>query len=157
MNYKVSIKGFEKQNIEVQSGGLLAGPKLLVAGQPAPAGTKRGEFRLRTDAGKEVVATWKPQGMGLDVPQLMVDGTLVKVVEPLPWYAWAWSVLPLFMLFVGGAIGGVLGAIAAVFNVRVFRSSMPTVARFLITAVISGVAVILYVILASLLLSAAGR
>ena len=96
MNYPINIEGFEGQTLEMKPSGMWAGPQLLVNGQPAPKGPKRGQMLLRRTDGSEAVATWKPQFMGLDVPRLDVDGKQINVVEPLKWYAWVWSGLPIF-------------------------------------------------------------
>lgn len=157
MNYPINLHGFEGQRIEVQSAGLLAGPKLLVNGQPAAKGPKRGQMSLRRDDGREVVAAWKLQFMGLDVPQLTVDGQTITVAEPLPWYVWAWSALPILLLFIGGALGGIAGAVGFSINTSIFRSSWPAVVKFGLSAVVSIGAVITYVVLAALFLTALGR
>ena len=157
MNYKVALNGFEGQNVEVQPPGLFTGPKLLVAGQPAPAGAKRGEMVLRRNDGKDVTVAWKPQLMGLDVPRLAVDGSVVEVVKPLPWYVLAWSALPLVLILIGGLLGGVTGAVAAYLNLKLFRTSLPGVVKFIFSAVVGGVAVLVYFLVALTLLSAVGQ
>ena len=67
MKYAVNLQGFEGQTIELQTQGMLSGPKLLVNGKPASKGEKRGEMLLRRNDGKEVVA--KFQTAFLDVPK----------------------------------------------------------------------------------------
>jgi len=150
MNYPVVLGGFEGQSIEVQPGGFFSMPRLLVGGKPAPAGPRRGEMMLRRKDGQEVVAVWRPQLMGLDIPQLVVDGSVVNVVEPLKWYEWVWGVLPLFLL-AGGVIGGAAGAVAAVINIKVFRMKFSNAAKFAITAGVGAAAVLVYMLLATLI------
>ena len=60
MGYKANIEGFEGQDLEVNV-SFWTGPKLLVNGQPAPKGTKRGEMLLQRNDGRQVVAIWKQQ------------------------------------------------------------------------------------------------
>ncbi len=93
MRYPVHLEGFEGQTLEVQPGGLFSGPKVFVNHQPAPKGKGR-EVILRRNAGTGVAATLKPIFFGLDVPQLVVEGKTIRVVEPLKWYVWAWIALP---------------------------------------------------------------
>lgn len=157
MNYALNLVGFEGQAIEVQSAGFLTGPKLLINGQPAAKGPRRGQMALRRTDGREVIATWKPQFMGLDVPQLVVDGSTVHVTSPLPWYVWVWSGLPIALIFVGGAIGALAGVIGFSINTRIFRSSWSAVAKFGLTGVVSLVTVVAYALLASVFLAALGR
>ena len=149
MGYETRIEGFEGQNIEVQV-SFWSGPKLLVNGEPAPKGSKRGEMLLQRNDGRQVIATWKPQLGGFDVPQLVVDGKATNLVEPLKWYEMVWSGLPLVLIFLGGAIGGACGAVAFVINSKIFRSESDGLLKYLITGVVSFAAVVVYLIAAVL-------
>jgi hypothetical protein len=71
--------------------------------------------------------------------------------DKLEWYEWAWSGLPIFLLFMGGAIGGALAGGAIVGNGQIFRSNMPGIFKYMITFGISVGAYILYFFLAGLL------
>lgn len=151
MRYPVRLDGFEGQTIEVESGGLFSGPKILVNRQPAPRGTSRQEVVLRRNDGTNVVATLKPSLFGLDVPQLVVAGRTISVVEPLKWYEWAWSALPILLVFVGGLLGGVLGFFGLIANARIFRSQMTGLAKFGLTAGVSLLVVVAFGIVATAL------
>ena len=147
MSYPAKIEGFEYQNIEVQT-GFWTGPRLLVNGEPAPKGSKRGEMILRRDDGRQVNASWKPQFLGLDVPQLVVDGKTVQLVEPLKWYQWVWGGWPIVLLFVGGALGAIAGMLGAVINARVFRAEISEILKYVVTGVVSILAVLVYFVAA---------
>ena len=150
MGYKANVEGFEGQDLEVNV-SFWTGPKLLVNGQPAPKGTKRGEMLLQRNDGRQVVAIWKQQMMGFDVPQLVVDSKPVKLVEPLQWYQWLWGGWPVVLVFVGGALGAIAGVLAFTINARLFRTEMNPVLKYVVTAVVSGGAVLAYFIVALLL------
>ena len=147
MSYPAKIEGFEYQNIEVQT-GFWTGPRLLVNGEPAPKGSKRGEMILRRDDGRQVTASWKPQFLGLDVPQLVVDGRTVQLVEPLKWYQWVWGGWPIVLLFVGGALGAIAGMLGAVINARIFRAEISEILKYVVTGVVSILAVLVYFVAA---------
>lgn len=149
MQYTLSLEGFEGQVIAVQPAGFLTGPKLLVNGQPAAKGPRRGQMLLRRDDGREVVAAWRPQLV--DVPRLVVDGQTITVVEPLPWYVWLWTGLPFLLIFLGGAIGALLGLIGFSVNAKIFRSTWPLPAKFAVSAMVSGAAVVAYLVFATIL------
>lgn len=151
MQYPVQIEGFEDQMIEVKAPGLVAGPKLLVNGQPAAKGPKRNQFVLRRLDGSEAVAQWKPRLLGLDVPQLLVDGKTVEVAPSLQWYEWLWAALPLLLIFGGGAVGGFFGAMAFYTNIKLFRSSLGSVAKYAAAGAVLIAAGILYAVVATLL------
>lgn len=152
MSKTIQLEGFEGQLIEVRPPALFSGARLLMNGQPALKGPKRGQMLLTRSDGRQVFAFWKPQLF--DVPQLVVDGKTVEVVKPLKWYQWLWSALPIVLVFIGGALGALCGFIAFTVNANIFRSELPQLLKFLLTGVISVLSFFLYLILASYLLSA---
>ncbi len=154
MNYTIHIDGCEGQIIEVKPSTMFAGPKLFVNGQPAPKGAKRNEMLLRRNDGKEIVVSWKPAFLGLDVPQLSVDGKIINVVEPLQWYEWVWSGLSVLLIFSGGLIGGVIGFLSFSINTKLFRTSSNPLTKYLTTAGVSIIAVMVYLVVAGLFLAA---
>ena len=145
MKYSVNLEGFEGQKIEVQPAGFFGSAKLFVNDVEARQGAKRGEMILTRNDGKEVVATWRNNF--LDVPQLMVENKVVHVAKPLAWYEWIWNGWPIILLFGGGALGGLFGALAIVTNLAIFRSQQNTLLKYLITGAISIAAVIAYLII----------
>lgn len=147
MGYKVNIPGFEGQDIEVRV-SFWSGPTLLVNGQPAPKGSRRGEMLLRSNDGRSVVAKWKPRFLGLDVPQLVVDGKVIDVVEPLKWYQWLWGGLPIALVFVGGLLGGIIGVIGFTINAKVFRTEIGDALKYLVSGIVTLLAFIAYFIVA---------
>ena len=149
MRYKANIEGFEGQNIEVMI-SFWSGPKLLVNGEPAPKGEKRSEMLLQRNDARQVTAFWKPQLMGFDVPQLMVDGKVISLVEPLKWYQWVWGSLPVFLVFIGGLLGALLGLVAFSINAKVFRSGLNDVLKYVVSGLFSIAAVIAFLFLATI-------
>jgi len=157
MNYALNLEGFEGQLLEVKPTGFFSGPQLLINGQSAAKGPKRGQMLLQRSDGRAVVAQWKPQVLGLDVPQLEVDGKQVNVVEPLKWYEWVWGGLPLLLIFLGGALGGIVGFVAFRINTQIFRSTSSMVLKFILTAGVSVLAVVIFLILVTLFSIALGN
>ncbi len=142
MSYRANIQGFEGQRIELVPPGILSGPKLLVDGRPAWKGPNKGQMVLRTDDGREVLATWRQRYLGFDVPQLEVEGRLILFTEPVKWYEFVWSGIPLFLLFLGNVVGVVLGFACFPLNVRVFQSRRGTLFKFLITGLLSVLSIV---------------
>ncbi len=147
MQYHVNVEGFEGRLLFIETAGWFTGPKLLLDGQPAPKGPKRGQLLLRRNDSVDVVAQLR--GVIVDpIPQLVVDGKPIKIAEPLPWYVWAWSALPLTLLFLGGALGGGLGALAMTVNGRVFRTDLHGALKFAVTGAISIMTTVVFLALA---------
>lgn len=153
MKYSVPVEGFAENQVVIETPGVFSGAKLLLNGQPAPKGEKRGQFVLRRDDGTEVTAKFK--GMFLDsIPQVVIDDNeVIKVVEPLKWYQWLWAGLPILLIFMGGFIGAIFGVIATSFSARVYRSDMVPAAQYLVVGFITVVAVVLYFIIALIIAS----
>lgn len=149
MKYKANLEGFEGQNIEVKV-GFWSGPKLFINGEPAPKGDKRNEMRLQRNDLRQVTATWKPQLMGFDVPQLLVDGKVVSLVEPLKCYHWVWGGLPVCLVFAGGLLGAFIGLVAFSINAKVFRSGLNDVLKYVVSGMFSFAAVIAYLFFATI-------
>jgi hypothetical protein len=144
MNYIVNLEGFEGQRIEVQPAGFFGAARLFVNDVEVRKGTRRGEMILTRNDGKEVVAAWRNNF--LDVPKLIVENKIINVAKPLAWYEWVWNGWPVVLLFGGGALGGLFGALAIVINLNLFRSQQTTWLKYLITGLISFSAFMAYLI-----------
>ncbi len=149
MNYTARLEGFEGQNIEVRA-SFWKGPRLFINGIPAPKGLRRGEMVLQRNDGRQIYAVWKPQALGLDVPQLVVDGNTINFAPPLKWYHWVWSALPILLVFWGGLLGAIFGVVAFSINTSIFRSSTNEALKFIVTGVISTIFALVYLLVGSI-------
>ena len=147
MSYTAKIEGFESQNVEAQV-SFWSAPKLLVNGAIAQKGSKRGQMLLQRDDGKQVIASWKPQFLGLDVPQLIVDGKTINLAAPLKWYQWIWGGWPVLLLAIGGALGAITGVIAVAINTKIFRAEMNKALKYIVSGAVSFLAVVAYFVAA---------
>ncbi|CAH0122660.1 MULTISPECIES: hypothetical protein [unclassified Paenibacillus] len=147
MRYPIKLDGFEGQAVEVQAG--FSKPRLFVNNQLVPM--KKRIMTLKRNDGTEATAAWKPKFLGLDIPDLIVDGKEIQVAKPLHWVFKVWSVLPIF-LFLGGLFGGLIGILAITFNFAVFRISANLFLKFFITLLISVAAVLAYYFIATVFL-----
>jgi hypothetical protein len=129
--------------------GIFRGLRVLVDGIPAPKGSKRGQFILKDNNRFKVVVQLR-QVLLDPVPQPIIDNQVVKVVEPLNIFQWIWSGLPLVLLVLGGLIGGAVGELTFCINTRVFRSDMSAVEMYILTGIFTAIAVIGYIVIASL-------
>lgn len=128
----VDLPEFEGQDVRVQLAGFTSPATILVDGKNLPYGPKKGTFALVTPGGEELAV--RLRGGFIDpVPKIEVDGKVARIAPPLPWYVWLWSALPLGLIYEGGPIGGILGGLATACNIYIFRSTLKTPAKFLIT------------------------
>ncbi len=146
MIYPVEVEGCEGQKIEVQY-RFLIGARLLVDGQPAPKGKMWGTWVLQRNDGRDVLAAWKPQRLGLDVPQLVVAGKVINVVRPLRIYELVWSGLPMILIlmpdFLTGMVAGLFGLWA---NIQIFRTGLHPISKYIVALGISALALGAYIL-----------
>lgn len=152
MQYTVPIQGVETGKVEVDLAGIFSGPKLMVDGMPAPEGTKRGEYIIHLDDGKEIIAKIKNRFLD-PVPIIVADGEEIMLVESLHWYQWLWAGLPILLIFGGGAIGGAAGFVATSISTRIFRSELNKAEQYGLVALVSIGAVIAYFIMVLIIAS----
>ena len=152
MRYLVNLPELPGRRIEVEP-GIFSTARLLVDGQPAPKGPKRGQFSLRGADGRDTPVVLKTSFLD-PVPQVLCAGRTIRLVEPLTWYQWIWTGIPILLIFRGGALGGALGGAATVFNIRILRSDMTGLLRYTLAGLLSVGAVGAYIFLAALFLSA---
>lgn len=82
-----------------------------------------------------------------------ITGKPVEGMQKLKWYEEAWIALPIALVAVGGAIGGVCGALAWGLNRLVFMKLEHPVIKYIVTGLISFCAVIVWLILALFVLA----
>jgi hypothetical protein len=152
MRYTVNLAGLADRKVEVES-SVFRAPRVLVDGQPAPKGPKRAQFLVRGTDGRDSVLELKTK-VPDPVPQVLWAGQTIKLEESLKWYQWVWSGVPLLLLFLGGAIGGVVGGVAVTLNVRILRSRMSGTGRYAVTALVSVAAFGIYLAIARTALTA---
>ncbi len=155
MRYPFSIDGFEEQELAVELPGLLGAPRLLLNGQPAPAGKNPREFLLPRPGGGTLAVRVEISQLG-SMLSVAVGDVSVPLMKPLTWYEWTWNALPFLLVIGGGAVGGALGGLAAMMNVRLFRSVSRALPRYGLTAAISLAAVMGYLVFAGGIIFAFG-
>jgi hypothetical protein len=142
--------GFANRPLEVRR-TWLGSFRLHQDGRPAES-VRRRVYRVTTDDGEEVEAELVPQLLGTDVPVIRVGTTDHRLVPRLNGVAVALACFPLVLLVLGAALGGLIGAVAAVVNIAVMRLERPAWARALVAVGVTVTAFFLWLALASLLL-----
>ncbi len=85
------------------------------------------------------------------VPKIIIDGKEMLLARKLLWYEYILGFLPLLLLLYGGAIGGALGAVGALLNVRIFRTDWPMVVKVLSVFGVTLLSAIAYLIGATII------
>ncbi len=145
--YRVNAPALEGREVMLES-RTLGQPRLWVDGQAAQRGAKRGQYLVPTGNAGAVTVAVRPRLLGVDpVPDVEVDGQKVSLAEPLHPAAVVWGVLPLGLLFIGGAIGGLLGGLAAAVNLKLLRSRGGLTA-YVLAGLVTLAAVVLFLLIA---------
>lgn len=149
----IQIPGFEARRIVFQRAGFFSSPKLFIDGQEAQIGEKKGQYLLCANNGSRVKAYFR--SMFLDpIPKLVVGEQTILIAEPFKPYEWFIVGLPFVLVIFGGAIGGMLGGIAAATNGYIFRSKLDTAIKYLAcmgTLVISSVSYLVLAVVITLI------
>lgn len=134
MKYPLEIEGCEGQDIELDSPGFLKAASLLVDGKVAPK-QKQGRFILTRNDGREILARIRPS-LFYDAPTVLVEGRTVRALEPLGWYQYVLSMLPVVLL-AGGLLGALLAILLIGTNIKIFRSSLGWPLQYTLVLVLS--------------------
>ncbi|MOA54434.1 hypothetical protein D3C78_1780470 [compost metagenome] len=78
----------------------------------------------------------------------MLDGQEIEVANKLKAYEWAFSMLPLLLILIGGALGGLMGALGFSVNVMLFRSKLPVAVKMILSLLILAAVVVIYYVVA---------
>lgn len=150
--YPIPAPEFEGRGLAVIYTGWQGEPCLVIDGQPAPAGPKRGQFLLANKDGQEKLARVYFQNFGV-TPIVVIDNKRYRIPSPVEWYGWLWSALPFFLIIIGGPLGALAAAIAFVISIQLFRSEMPLVRKFIFSFGISITALVVFEMVQYLLLA----
>jgi hypothetical protein len=149
MEIPVYLRGLEHRNLSICITGAFSKPKLMLDGEPLKK--HQGCFWLPSSSGEQFSVKFRKRFLDA-VPDLEVRGEIISVLTPLQWYQYAWMTLPLLLLVLGGAVGGLCGVVAAALSSRVFRSELSENLQYAASAFISSGACVAYLLLATMIL-----
>jgi hypothetical protein len=154
MRIEVRHPAFKRQQLSVETASsVFSGPKLLLNG--AAVKKQKGRYSVTSDSGAEKLIQMR-YNLVDPVPTLKIDEQTVDLLEPLQWYEYAWSGLPILLVFAGGALGGLVGGAATIVNGRIFRSGRGAIAKYGLAGLITVSAVVAFFVLAIALRYAIG-
>jgi len=145
MEFPVQHPRFQQQRLAVRKAGVFSGEKVVLNGQVIER--RQGVYTVTDDTGAAVPVKLK-QRFYDPIPNVLIDQEVVRLVEPLKPIEYVWGWAPIALMVLGGAIGGAIGGGVGYVNACVFRSTMGTAQKFLVTALLSCLAVVLYLVAA---------
>jgi hypothetical protein len=121
-------------------------PAVTVGGVPAPRTAGR-RYALPATAGGAIEATVR-SAFADPYPTVEVNGVPHRTGPSVPLVLRALALLPILLVAVGGALGGVVGALGFVANSTVARTRIPSVVKALIMVGVSVIAYFVWLVLA---------
>lgn len=142
---KFDFKLDEKNSIEITRSFWLGKTLVKVNGTEVAKRKDGNYYPIKQGKGKE--RQMKILGAGFDgVPRVFIDGKGLQIARKLYWYEYLVVCMPLAIIFIGGTMGAVIGAIAAAFNFNIIRREYSYAVRLLLVLAISVAAVLLYLL-----------
>jgi hypothetical protein len=124
MRFPLVIAGLDPQRLSVESGGWRREPVVMQDDRPVPKDPVSDRTILQKSDGGEVAVLVRRSALLVDpVPYVEVDGKPIQIAPDLRWNEVAWISAPLLLAFVGGLLGALIGACAAVANLWVIRAA----------------------------------
>lgn len=152
---KYAFKMDEKNSIEIERSFWLGKTRVIVNGTEVAKLPGENYYRIRQKRGGEKLL--KILGAGFDgVPRAYIDGKRLYVARKLEWYENLVACAPLVMVFIGGTLGGVVAAVATVFNFSIIRTEKSYAERLLYISAVTIASIAIYLALSYLLVQLAG-
>jgi hypothetical protein len=141
MDYPFTLPSHPELKLSLREGGLFTGPKILKDG--VPLNRAKGFYLVSLADGSSLQLKIKI-GLDLLTPKIEFAGKVIEVMPSLPGFWVAWAYIPLLLLFVGGAIGGLCGGAASYATLSTLRSDLPKFIRYSIVLIAPPLAFLAY-------------
>ncbi len=112
---------------------------------------EKGKPFLISKTNGDIVKAYPKSSFPEFIPTLEINGNKYQIVEKLQWFQYILGGLPILLLFVGGAIGGAIGAVGSMVNFSIFRQDGPETLKYLKVIGVVIVSFSLYFILSALI------
>jgi hypothetical protein len=145
MRIEVQHPAFKRRHLSVETASVFSAPKLLL--NSTVVKKVKGRYPVTSDSGAEKLIQLR-YNLVDPVPTLKIDGEAVNLLEPLQWYEYAWSGLPILLVFAGGLLGGLVGGVATMANGRLFRSERGSIAKYGLAGLITASSAVIFYMLA---------
>ena len=131
MIYKFLLPDFPNAEFGLETSIWSGKSKLYMDDKPLEQLKEKGTPFLIPTADGGVVKAYTRPALPDIIPVLEIDGVKYRIVEKLQWYQYALGALPILLVIVGGAIGGVFGAVGVVTNYNIFRGEGSETSKYL--------------------------
>lgn len=152
MKRTFTLPQFPESSLEFESSLFTGSFKLWKDGEQYTRSPDHGRpFHILADNG-ELYQIYPKRSLFKPIPALEINGITYDIVEKLPWYKYALAFVPMVLIFIGGGLGGAIGAVGTTYNLEMFRRDLPPAIQYLAVIGISVLAYITYLVLGTLAL-----
>lgn len=137
MDIRVDHESFQHRRLSVRPGTFFRSPALLIDDEPVPK--KGGQHRVVDDEDAERKVRLRTSAFD-PLPRVEIEGIRIAIAPPLKPHEVALALLPVLLIFIGGALGGAIGLTAAYVNFVVLRGAGGKASRYAAAIVITGLA-----------------
>jgi len=150
MRQEFTLPQFPSSTFEIETSIWTGKSKLWKDGELFERSSDLGKpFLIFSESGELYKIYPKPSFPDL-IPSLEINGIKYTIVEKLPWHQYALALLPMILIFIGGGLGGAIGAVSSIYNLQVFRKEDSDIIKYLKVIAVSILAYIAYLVAAYL-------
>jgi hypothetical protein len=119
---------------------------------PVERSTEKGKPFLIPDNNGDIFKAYPKSAYPDIIPVLEINNLKYNIVEKLKWYQAVLAIMPFSIVFIGGgALGGAIGAIGYVFNIKLLRNEDSPAIKYSKAIGVTVAAFVVYFLLATLI------
>jgi hypothetical protein len=150
MKYNFQLSDFPNSNFEIETSIWTGKSKLFMNNSEIKKSTEKGKPFIIPRADGSLALAFPKQTYPDLIPTLEINGKINHIVEKLKWFEYFVGGLPIILIFVGGAIGGLIGVIASLTNFNVFRQEGNPIVKYMKVIGITGASYLVYLLVVTL-------
>ncbi|MDF2840586.1 MAG: hypothetical protein K0Q99_1358 [Clostridia bacterium] len=151
MTFKFVLDELGDSEIEIQRSFWTGRTLVFVDGNEVRKQKQGGYYEIESH--NHEIKKLKIKGASFDgIPKIFFEDKEIVLARKLLWYEYLLAGFPLVLALTGGAMGGLFGALATLYNFRIIRSNMSLLFKILSIVATTIIAGLFYVIFAAALI-----
>jgi hypothetical protein len=131
MKYNFRLPDFPNSNFEIETSIWTGKSRLFMDNKMIEQSKEKGRPFLIPKTNNEFIKAFPKRSFPDVVPLFEINGIKIHILEKLKWFQYALCGLPILLVIVGGAIGGLIGAIGYLINYNIFRQEGTQISKYL--------------------------
>lgn len=131
MKHEFQLPDFPNSNFEIETSIWTGKSKLLKDNVQVEQSKEKGRPFLITNGTGELIKAFPKNSFPDFAPTIEINGIKNRIVKELKWYQYTLGALPILLLFIGGALGGILGTFSMITNFNIFRQEHSELSKYL--------------------------